>query len=711
MNTPLIRSIDIAEMANVSRAAVTQWRKRHNDFPAPVADSDPESPLFDRSEIERWLVQRGRQTKRRNADAPTTVADIAIGLRRGSDATSDPTLVGAALVLEYLIRGAAEDHQFTGAAAKLNGLRIAASDHSTPPELDTRVHTLLSHAPEVAPALAALTDPTPQTASFTHALSSAVSALAADQLLDVYDLLLTDDRRQSQIDPEPLAGFIADLFDCAGTDGPGTVFDPVVGPGAVLLTIGLRHRNARLIGVDVRMSAHRIALQRAILANRPVDLRVGNSLGEDPASEVLADAVVATPPWGMRDFGPDVDLHSPRWAFGRPSPRSDGIWLQHAVSRLADGGRAFVVTPRGELFRSGPPEALRHELLRQGAIEAIIALPPRLFSPSTSIATALWVLCRPGQTVNADRVLLIDIPETTSPSQTVGPEMFDDALAEYRRWRTSGEVHDTPRSIAVRVRDLLDPRAGLNPTTWIERRDAAPPHELIDDIVTAHGALAGDATAMMTVTLPSLVPAGLVRRDRLTALPGITLIRSRPSSPHRTITTSGAVGSPLLTGQIFRDYTSTGVAQPDTHVTDADLPAGVTTRTGDIVIAGIARTGKPVAVRFDEPGWVVPSQFYVVRIDSDHVDAYDRDYLVASINANTYTQSLGTGTTRVIPTQIEVPVIDAAEQRRIGDLMRSLTAAERATARHLSQLRHVAELVRTATGTGAVTIAPDPHNP
>ena len=32
---------DIAELAQVSRPAVSNWRKRYDDFPQPVAESTP----------------------------------------------------------------------------------------------------------------------------------------------------------------------------------------------------------------------------------------------------------------------------------------------------------------------------------------------------------------------------------------------------------------------------------------------------------------------------------------------------------------------------------------------------------------------------------------------------------------------------------------------------------------------------------------------
>ena len=50
---------DIAELAQVSRPAVSNWRSRYNDFPEPVEDSTPRKPLFDANAVVAWLKQNG----------------------------------------------------------------------------------------------------------------------------------------------------------------------------------------------------------------------------------------------------------------------------------------------------------------------------------------------------------------------------------------------------------------------------------------------------------------------------------------------------------------------------------------------------------------------------------------------------------------------------------------------------------------------------
>ena len=49
---------DIATLADVTRAAVSNWRARHDDFPQPTLDSPPRRPLFDLQEILAWLKSK-----------------------------------------------------------------------------------------------------------------------------------------------------------------------------------------------------------------------------------------------------------------------------------------------------------------------------------------------------------------------------------------------------------------------------------------------------------------------------------------------------------------------------------------------------------------------------------------------------------------------------------------------------------------------------
>ncbi|WP_411976796.1 helix-turn-helix transcriptional regulator, partial [Streptomyces sp. ICN988] len=49
----------IARLAGVGRAAVSNWRRRHADFPKPVGGSET-SPSFALADVEAWLRAQGK---------------------------------------------------------------------------------------------------------------------------------------------------------------------------------------------------------------------------------------------------------------------------------------------------------------------------------------------------------------------------------------------------------------------------------------------------------------------------------------------------------------------------------------------------------------------------------------------------------------------------------------------------------------------------
>ncbi|MEV4344995.1 N-6 DNA methylase [Actinoplanes sp. NPDC049596] len=54
-----VTAADIARFAGVGRAAVSNWRKRYESFPAPVGGTAA-SPQFDLEEVDRWLTENGK---------------------------------------------------------------------------------------------------------------------------------------------------------------------------------------------------------------------------------------------------------------------------------------------------------------------------------------------------------------------------------------------------------------------------------------------------------------------------------------------------------------------------------------------------------------------------------------------------------------------------------------------------------------------------
>ncbi|MEO3791312.1 N-6 DNA methylase [Nonomuraea sp. B10E15] len=57
-----VSAAEIARLAGVTRAAVSNWRRRYDDFPAPVSGG-PRSPLFSMSEVNLWLDRHRKRVE------------------------------------------------------------------------------------------------------------------------------------------------------------------------------------------------------------------------------------------------------------------------------------------------------------------------------------------------------------------------------------------------------------------------------------------------------------------------------------------------------------------------------------------------------------------------------------------------------------------------------------------------------------------------
>lgn len=105
----VVTAAEIARLAGVGRAAVSNWRRRHADFPEPVLGTRA-NPVFRLDEVERWLRLQGKLPEGHPVDAlwreleadresnlEERVADIATQLRK-SDLAELPKRVRDTLV-------------------------------------------------------------------------------------------------------------------------------------------------------------------------------------------------------------------------------------------------------------------------------------------------------------------------------------------------------------------------------------------------------------------------------------------------------------------------------------------------------------------------------------------------------------------------------------------------------------------------------------
>ncbi|MCI4042337.1 N-6 DNA methylase [Streptomyces sp. TRM75563] len=398
--TPLVTGSEIAKLAGVTRAAVSNWRRRYDDFPTP-SGGGVNSPLFDLAEVQAWLDRQ----------------------RKGQE-------VSAEVQLWQVLRGAYGDDMLGG----LVDVARLLNEGVAPEELPADVVRLARDLAESGGA------------------AEAVSGLAER---------FTESVRRAGSDQVTAPRVIRAVRHFAGEVAPdATLFDPACGIGSLLLAIG-PEQGVRRCGQESDARRAVFAQLRADLTGHTgVGIVTGDSLRNDRWVDLKADLVVCDPPVGEPDWGREDLLLDPRWEFGTPS-RAEGelAWLQHAYAHTAPGGRVLMVLPASVAYRKAG-RRIRAELVRRGILTQVTALPSGT-AASHALPVHLWQLRRP-QTLGdaATRVRMVDLTagdpggslEPTAEQMAEVPlvDLLDDAVD-----LTPGRhVEDSHRDYAVEYQTL-----------------------------------------------------------------------------------------------------------------------------------------------------------------------------------------------------------------------------------------------------------------
>ncbi|MFF3813715.1 N-6 DNA methylase [Streptomyces bacillaris] len=368
---PLITGAEIARIAGVTRAAVSNWRRRHTDFPAPAGGS-PGTPLFSLADVRTWLA-----TQRKSHDVSDEVR-LWQALRASF---GDDMIGGLASVAEFLSTG-------------------------NPSSLDSAAAALV-----------------------TSLAKNASTAHAVDGLVERFQ----DSARRSGSDQVSSARVTRAVVHFAGrvTDG-ATVFDPACGIGVLLMAVGDADGTV-VRGQEIDPAAARFAGLRAELTGRTdAVIQAGDSLRADAWPSLRADLVVCEPPASGPDWGREELLLDARWELGTPSKAEGELaWLQHCYAHTAPGGRTVIVMPASTAYRKAG-RRIRAELVRRGILVQVVALPGGVAS-SHSVPVLLWTLRRPKPDDAApSHVRMIDLTgnEPDGPLEPIGEQIVDVPLID-----------------------------------------------------------------------------------------------------------------------------------------------------------------------------------------------------------------------------------------------------------------------------------------
>lgn len=622
-----VAAYDIARLAGVGRAAVSNWRRRYPDFPKPVAGTTA-SPLYALAEVEAWLTRHGRAFRLSAGDRVWqrirgTVEDLQLGDVIGH--------LGAFLVFcrRQPQRWQALARQPDGAVARTLGRAVAVAVPELPGNL----------AEPLDPGWVAIMRET-AVAAAEHG-NRELFELLCDRYLEIHSR-----RRLSATGP--VAELMVDLADATR----GRVLDPTCGLGTLLLAAEARGAT-ELLGQEVDPSAARLSATRLLLREATARIHAGDSLRADAFDGELVDAVVCNPPFHDRSWGYDELSSDPRWEYGLP-PRGEPelAWVQHCLSHVTAGRRVVIAVPAAVASRRAG-RRIRSNLLRSGALRAAISLPEG--SAGSAAPPDLWVLRRPADGDPAPSHMLV--VDATSELAV--------AAKAWRAFLTGPDQAMPPTARAVRILDLLDEAVDLSPSRHLARPDADLSSRFAHTRTALHEAVAqlpavpelAEQDTSPEPGQPSEVTIGeLVRAGAVTV----------HQAPLRTTTDGGPV--PALTTKDTRDR-----RVPSGRTTPA--VGAVVLQPGDVVAPVASREPAALVVtdRIAAGGAVLGPQLYLLRPDPEHLDSH---FLAGflRVEASRVVHRAGSLGARSDIHRIAVPRLPLADQRRYGDAFRQLAS-------------------------------------
>ena len=192
-------------------------------------------------------------------------------------------------------------------------------------------------------------------------------------------------------------------------DSSFSVYDPTMGSGSLLLTVGQELPDSQPIkyyGQELNTTTYNLARMNLMLHGvsfNNMTLSNADTLEGDwpdgPDEKGIDrprsfDAVVANPPYSAHWDNNDTKLKDARFKdYGKlaPKTKADYAFILHSLYHLKDGGTMAIVLPHGVLFRGAAEGVIRKAIIEnKNYLDTVIGLPANIFY-GTGIPTIILV--------------------------------------------------------------------------------------------------------------------------------------------------------------------------------------------------------------------------------------------------------------------------------------------------------------------------------
>lgn len=635
----------------MTRPAVSNWRRRHEDFPQPVRETGAVS-LFQLADIQEWLTRHGKK------QIEFTVRQEvwrALSVIRGHVTVTRSTEICLWVLGMYALNGHLDEN---------DRLRTAGLPGSEPADLVATaadvVGQFMGLPLELEPG---------EVGELAPVITELPRLVREYGAVEVCEALIAEasERQGKGSGQYVTTTTLAELMIALAEPVEGFIYDPACGWGTVLTHI---HRNRSsdrelyLAGDDILPTAWLITALRMLIHGAAAS--IGRQDAATAHTSRNADFVFTDPP-----FGGQVDT----WR-----------WLDRTVHHLAATGRGFHLTPMGPLFWSGPSARKRRQLVEQGSVEAVIALPAGLY-PHTAIPPALWLLRPPGNPRST--VLLVDASGLGTAKRwqrELTPADIEQVVDCHRTWKRNDRrpPEASLPSHAVPIEELVQGDCRLDVHYWVSPKVTSDVHA--SRLRSAHAKVRDTTAAVPLVPelgeLRTVSAQSVLVRDLGDVIRGVRVpqdLLERGSTPV------------MRTADLRNDWTARPSTTADLDALGRDIPR---TKPGDVLV--VAQDGQVRAGVDDTGGAIITAPLQVVRLrkqPSEHA-------LLLAVLLST-TAALGTTTVSYADIRditVSWPTQEASTH--VADVLRSVIAQRNAMRKAATAADELLDALVAAVSTG-----------
>jgi len=265
------------------------------------------------------------------------------------------------------------------------------------------------------------------------------------------------------------------------------IYDPTVGSGGFLLEAYdyLKQKSGEkiaktlyLYGQEQELSTFAIARINMFLHGLDsADIRRGDTLANPQflnqhGGLQTFDIVVANPPYSIKDWESEIFRTN---KYGRlegydmpPEKNADYAFVLHIIKSMNVNGRAGIVLPHGVLFRGGAEGRIREQILKNDLLEAVIALPSKLFY-GTGIPAAILIFNKNKLENKKNKVLIIDAEKDFLEGKNqnlLRPQDINKIIKAYDGY---SDIEKYAR--VVEMKEMIEKDYSLNISQYIDSSD------------------------------------------------------------------------------------------------------------------------------------------------------------------------------------------------------------------------------------------------